>query len=81
MSIIDIVLTQLLILLKKEVSDYSRHLQQYFQVFLAYAHKGAFEVSTTTLMNISIYPLINYIFVASTIIKIWSPCSVHSCSF
>ncbi|XP_011407629.2 PREDICTED: probable ubiquitin carboxyl-terminal hydrolase FAF-X [Amphimedon queenslandica] len=39
----DIALNQLLTLLKKEVSDHSRHLHQYFQVFLAYAHKGAYE--------------------------------------
>lgn len=40
----EIALHQLLRLLKKEISDHSRHLHQYFQVFLAYAHKGAFEV-------------------------------------
>ena len=41
----EIVLDVLLRLLNKEVSDHSRHLQQYFQVFLAYAHKGPLEVS------------------------------------
>ncbi len=40
----EIALNSLLQLLKKEVSDHSRHLQQYFQVFLNYANKGAFEV-------------------------------------
>ena len=34
----------LLDLLEKQVSEHSRHLVQYFQVFLAYAHRGAFEV-------------------------------------
>lgn len=50
----EIALSQILQLLKKEVSDHSRHLHQYFQVFLAYAHKGAFEVSyhcNTPLLN------------------------------
>ena len=41
----EIVFDVLLRLLNKEVSDHSRHLQQYFQVFLAYAHKGPLEVS------------------------------------
>lgn len=40
----DIAFNQLLTLLKKEVSDHSRHLHQYFQAFLAYAHKGPYEV-------------------------------------
>ena len=35
----------LLELLDKEVSEHSRHLVQYFQVFSSYAHRGAFEVS------------------------------------
>ncbi|XP_064393950.1 probable ubiquitin carboxyl-terminal hydrolase FAF-X [Halichondria panicea] len=39
----EIALNGLLQLLKKEVSDHSRHLQQYFQVFLNYASKGSFE--------------------------------------
>ena len=40
----EIALTSLLHLLKKEVSEHSRHLQQYFQAFLNYANKGPFEV-------------------------------------
>ena len=32
-------------LLKKEVADHSRHLNQYFQVFLNYANRGVAEVS------------------------------------
>ena len=40
----EIALTSLLQLLKKEVSEHSRHLQQYFQAFLNYANKGPFEV-------------------------------------
>ncbi len=34
----------LLQLLDKEVSEHSRHLVQYFQVFCSYAHRGSFEV-------------------------------------
>ena len=34
----------LLSLLKKEVPENGRHLQQYFHVFLAYAMKGSREV-------------------------------------
>ena len=41
----EIALNSLLQLLKKEVSDHSRHLQQYFQVFLNYANRGPIEVS------------------------------------
>lgn len=39
----EIALNNLLQLLKKEVSDHSRHLNQYFQVFLNYANKGPYE--------------------------------------
>ena len=42
----EIALNNLLHLLKKEVSDHSRHLNQYFQVFLNYANKGPYEVRT-----------------------------------
>ena len=42
----EIALNNLLQLLKKEVSDHSRHLNQYFQVFLNYANKGPYEVCT-----------------------------------
>ena len=44
----EIALNNLLQLLKKEVSDHSRHLNQYFQVFLNYANKGPYEVCTMT---------------------------------
>ena len=44
----EIALTSLLHLLKKEVSEHSRHLQQYFQAFLNYANKGPFEVCQHT---------------------------------
>ena len=54
----DIALNQLLTLLKKEVSDHSRHLHQYFQVFLAYAHKGAYEVRTIIIITIIIIIII-----------------------
>ena len=40
----EIALNSLLQLLKREVSEHSRHLHQYFQVFLNYANRGAFEV-------------------------------------
>ena len=40
----DVALNNLLQLLKKEVSDHSRHLNQYFQVFLNYSNKGPYEV-------------------------------------
>lgn len=40
----EIALNNLLQLLKKEVSDHSRHLNQYFQVFLNYSNKGPYEV-------------------------------------
>ncbi len=40
----ELALNNLLQLLKKEVSDHSRHLNQYFQVFLNYANKGPYEV-------------------------------------
>ena len=43
----EIALNNLLQLLKKEVSDHSRHLNQYFQVFLNYANKGPYEVWCT----------------------------------
>lgn len=39
------ILEILLSLLKKEVPENGRHLQQYFHVFLAYATKGFREVS------------------------------------
>ena len=45
----DVALNNLLQLLKKEVSDHCRHLNQYFQVFLNYSNKGPYEVSTYTL--------------------------------
>ena len=38
------ILEILLSLLKKEVPENGRHLQQYFHVFLAYAMKGSREV-------------------------------------
>jgi len=41
----DCVFKWLLELLKKEVPEQSRHLVQYFQVFLSYASKGPYEVS------------------------------------
>jgi len=41
------ILEILLSLLKKEVPEHGRHLQQYFHVFLSYAMKGAREVSIT----------------------------------
>ena len=48
----EIALTSLLHLLKKEVSEHSRHLQQYFQAFLNYANKGPFEVCQHTYLFI-----------------------------
>ena len=42
----EIALNSLLQLLKKQVAENSRHLNQYFQVFLNYANKGVAEVST-----------------------------------
>ena len=54
----EIVFDVLLRLLNKEVSDHSRHLQQYFQVFLAYAHKGPLEVSYTV---VYVYVLCMYV--------------------
>ena len=44
----EVALNNLLQLLKKEVSDHSRHLNQYFQVFLNYANKGPHEVQQIT---------------------------------
>ena len=41
----EIALNSLLQLLKKQVADNSRHLNQYFQVFLNYANRGVAEVS------------------------------------
>jgi len=41
----------LLELLKKEVPEQSRHLVQYFQVFLSYASKGPREVSQPLYSN------------------------------
>jgi len=38
----------LLDLLEKQVSEHSRHLAQYFQVFCAYAHRGSYEVRETS---------------------------------
>ena len=49
----EIALTSLLQLLKKEVSEHSRHLQQYFQAFLNYANKGPFEVCHHTYLFVS----------------------------
>lgn len=40
----EIALNSLLQLLKKEVAENSRHLNQYFQVFLNYANRGVAEV-------------------------------------
>ena len=40
----------LLDLLRKEVPEQSRHLVQYFQVFLSYASKGPREVSQLLLL-------------------------------
>ena len=44
----EIALNSLLQLLKKEVSVHSRHLHQYFQVFLSYANRGPYEVSVSS---------------------------------
>ena len=46
----ELALNNLLQLLKKEVSDHSRHLNQYFQVFLNYANKGPYEVCAVLLL-------------------------------
>ena len=51
----EIVFDVLLRLLNKEVSDHSRHLQQYFQVFLAYAHKGPLEVSLCDVIYVYVW--------------------------
>jgi len=40
----EIALNRLLQLLRREVSEHIQHLHQYFQVFLNYANRGAFEV-------------------------------------
>ena len=45
----EIALNSILQLLKKEVAEHSRHLNQYFQVFLNYANRGVMEVSSLSL--------------------------------
>lgn len=77
-SFSDIVFGQLLSLLKKEVADHSRHLQQYFQVFLAYCHKGATEVCYTCTC---IYMWIDIISgcIAPAIIEARCSCPVYCC--
>ena len=57
----EIALTSLLQLLKKEVSEHSRHLQQYFQAFLNYANKGPFEVCHHTYLFIPFVSCVLYI--------------------
>ena len=57
----EIALTSLLQLLKKEVSEHSRHLQQYFQAFLNYANKGPFEVCRHTSLFILFVSCVLYV--------------------
>ena len=58
----EIALTSLLQLLKKEVSEHSRHLQQYFQAFLNYANKGPFEVCHHTSLFLLFVSCVLYIY-------------------
>lgn len=44
----EIALNSLLQLLKRQVAENSRHLNQYFQVFLNYANRGVVEVCPTS---------------------------------
>ena len=50
----EIALNSLLQLLKKEVAENSRHLNQYFQVFLNYANRGVAEVRYSLTYNMLI---------------------------
>ena len=56
----DVALNTLLQLLKKEVSDHSRHLNQYFQVFLNYANKGPYEVLRRPGIQVHMYMYLAY---------------------
>ena len=44
-TVSDHILTAILALLKKEVSEHGRHIAQYFHLFLSYSNLGIAEVS------------------------------------
>ena len=46
LTVSDHILTAVLALLKKEVSEHGRHIAQYFHLFLSYSNLGIAEVSS-----------------------------------
>jgi len=53
MTLSDYILTSILQLLKKEVSEHGRHLTQYFHLFLSYSALGIIDVSIAPILYTS----------------------------
>jgi len=55
LTVSDHILTAVLALLKKEVSEHGRHIAQYFHLFLSYSNLGIPEVSHAMKYSCSVF--------------------------